>query len=107
MNMTIYSKVKAAGIAALLVGAIAAVDQFSSLDLSFLGAWAIPAGAALATLVAFAKKELAGFAATQADASTVVIPGPVQIPPAGFEPDAGTVAALEGHPTHPGEAVAP
>lgn len=34
-------------------------------------------------------------------------PGPVQIPPVGFIPDAVTVAALDGAPTHPGEQVAP
>ena len=34
-------------------------------------------------------------------------PGPVKIPPVGFQPDPATVAALDAAPTHPGEAVAP
>lgn len=34
-------------------------------------------------------------------------PRPVQIPPVGLEADPATVAALEGAPTHPGEAMVP
>ena len=56
----IYTKVKAAFLSAVLVAALALIDQLSALDLSVLGPWAIPAGGLLAAAVAFAKKEIAG-----------------------------------------------
>ena len=98
----IYTKVKAALIAAALTAALALIDQLGAVDLGFLGPWAVPAGAALAAIFAYAKKEVAGLQA----GPTPGPPAPVQIPPPGFTPDADTLAALAGEPTHLGE-VAP
>ena len=94
----IYTKVKAAVIAAVLTAALALIDQLGAVDLGFLGPWAIPAGAALAAIFAYAKREVTGHL-PGADGT----PGPVQIPPPGFTPDPATVEALAGDATHPGE----
>ena len=95
----IYTKAKAAFAAAVLTAALALIDQLGAVDLGFLGAWAVPAGAALAAIFAYAKREVAGLQT----GPTPGPPAPVQIPPPGFTPDAATVAALVGGLVHPGE----
>jgi len=57
----IFSKVKAALGATLVIAILALIDQLTALELTDLGPWAIPAAAFIAAGAAYLKKEVAGW----------------------------------------------
>ena len=61
MWLPLYTKVKAAFIAALILGLFSFLDYLGALDLGFLGSWGSFAGAALVALVAYLKGEITAF----------------------------------------------